>query len=132
MGETLDPVYFSADARDLDRAAHLAATAFPVYRDMERSEKPPFCARSLLKSKLSAIRSSNASWPSRLPEARVRGERARTCFQLGFLAGIVEEGSWVDARIDTAEPERKPAPKSDLRSVLRWARVNGVVPPWSK
>src|SRR5438477_581786 len=32
---------------------------------------------------------------------------------------LVEEGSWVGAQIDRADPERKPAPKPDLRSILR-------------
>ena len=32
---------------------------------------------------------------------------------------MVEEGSWVQARIDPALPERKPLPRSDIRSMLR-------------
>ena len=56
---------------------------------------------------------------SALPEGRVRGELGRTCLQFRFFAGIVEEGSWVDARIDTADPERKPLPRQDLRSMQR-------------
>ena len=32
---------------------------------------------------------------------------------------IVREGSWVNARIDHAQPERKPAPKPDVRRMLR-------------
>jgi 2,5-dioxopentanoate dehydrogenase len=50
---------------------------------------------------------------------RLRGERTRTVNQLAMFAGLIEEGSWVDARIDTALPERKPVPKPDLRRVLR-------------
>jgi len=119
-GENLEPTYYSADANDLDRAAHLAAAAFPVYRDMERQKKADFLRE--IASQIEALGDlliERVMAESALPEARVRGERARTCFQLRFFAGIVEEGSWVDARIDTAEPERKPAPKPDLRSMLR-------------
>jgi NADP-dependent aldehyde dehydrogenase len=36
-----------------------------------------------------------------------------------MFANLVEEGSWVDARIDRAIPDRKPIPKVDLRSMLR-------------
>lgn len=54
-----------------------------------------------------------------LPEARVRGETARTSGQLRMFAKLVEEGSWVDARIDRAQPDREPLPKPDLRSMLR-------------
>jgi NADP-dependent aldehyde dehydrogenase len=36
-----------------------------------------------------------------------------------MFADLVEEGSWVDARIERANPDRKPIPKVDLRSMLR-------------
>ncbi len=53
-----------------------------------------------------------------LPEARLTGERARTCNQLRQFAAMVKEGSWVDARIDTAIPDRTPLPKPDLRKMM--------------
>src|ERR1700757_3683035 len=49
---------------------------------------------------------------------RLTGERARTVNQLRMFAGLVREGSWIDARIDTALPDRKPVPKPDLRRML--------------
>lgn len=49
---------------------------------------------------------------------RLVGERARTVNQLKMFAERVREGSWVDARIDTPIPERKPIPKPDLRRML--------------
>src|SRR6201999_2089300 len=36
-----------------------------------------------------------------------------------LFADVVEEGSWVNARIDTADPGRKPLPKPDIRSMLQ-------------
>ena len=56
---------------------------------------------------------------TKLTADRLRGERARTVSQLAMFADLIEEGSWVDARIDTAQPERKPVPKPDLRRMLR-------------
>jgi alpha-ketoglutaric semialdehyde dehydrogenase len=53
-----------------------------------------------------------------LPEVRIVGERARTTGHLRMFADLVEEGSWVEARIDTAIPDRTPAPKPDLRKML--------------
>lgn len=53
-----------------------------------------------------------------LPEARLVGERGRTTGQLKMFADLLEEGSWVDARIDTAKPDRHPLPKMDLRKML--------------
>ncbi len=49
---------------------------------------------------------------------RLTGERARTVNQLRMFAGLVRERSWIDARIDTALPDRKPVPKPDLRRML--------------
>jgi NADP-dependent aldehyde dehydrogenase len=52
-----------------------------------------------------------------LPEARLRGERARTIFQLNSYAAACEEGAWLEARIDTADPGKTP-PKPDCRKML--------------
>ena len=52
-----------------------------------------------------------------LPEARLRGERARTIYQLTSYALACEEGTWLEARIDTAIPDKNP-PKPDLRKML--------------
>jgi NADP-dependent aldehyde dehydrogenase len=52
-----------------------------------------------------------------LPEPRARGELGRTCFQLRRFAEVVEEGSWVDARLDSPDRDRQPLPKPDLRAM---------------
>jgi alpha-ketoglutaric semialdehyde dehydrogenase len=52
-----------------------------------------------------------------LPEARIIGERGRTTGHCRMFADLVEEGSWVDARIDTAIADRQPAPKPDIRKM---------------
>ena len=54
-----------------------------------------------------------------LPEPRIRMETGRTVSQLRMFADIVEDGSWVDARIDPALPERQPLPRADIRSMLQ-------------
>ncbi|MCP4196370.1 MAG: aldehyde dehydrogenase (NADP(+)) [Proteobacteria bacterium] len=53
-----------------------------------------------------------------LPKDRVHGEIGRTTSQLGLFARLVREGSWVDARIDRADPTRTPVPKPDIRYML--------------
>src|SRR5262249_56428365 len=50
---------------------------------------------------------------------RIRSETQRTCNQLRLFAELVEEGSWVDARIDSADPNRTPVRKPDVRSLLK-------------
>lgn len=54
-----------------------------------------------------------------LPLARLTGERGRTCAQLRLFAQVAREGSWVDARIDPALPQRQPLPRPDLRRMLQ-------------
>jgi 2,5-dioxopentanoate dehydrogenase len=54
-----------------------------------------------------------------LDKTRLQGERDRTTNQLKMFAELVKEGSWVDARIDTALPDRKPLPRPDLRRMLQ-------------
>jgi alpha-ketoglutaric semialdehyde dehydrogenase len=53
-----------------------------------------------------------------LPRPRIEGERGRTVGQLKLFADLVEEGSWVDATLDRAQPDRQPLPKPDLRRML--------------
>ncbi len=53
-----------------------------------------------------------------LPMGRLTGERGRTVNQIRLFAKVLREGSWVDARIDTADPDRTPFPKPDVRSML--------------
>jgi NADP-dependent aldehyde dehydrogenase len=50
---------------------------------------------------------------------RLLGEVGRTSNQLRLFAALVEEGSWVNARIDPALPDRQPLPRPDIRSMLR-------------
>ena len=52
-----------------------------------------------------------------LPETRIVSERGRTTDHCRMFADLVEEGSWVDARIDTAQPNRTPLPKPDIRKM---------------
>ena len=52
-----------------------------------------------------------------LPETRLRGEKARTIFQLNSYADFCESGQWLDARIDTAITDKTP-PKPDIRKML--------------
>lgn len=52
---------------------------------------------------------------SHLPEPRLRGELARTTFQLRLFADVVDEGSYLDVRIDHADAQWPVAPRPDLR-----------------
>ncbi|MEY2834481.1 MAG: hypothetical protein RLZZ557_143 [Bacteroidota bacterium] len=52
-----------------------------------------------------------------LPEARLKGERGRTVFQLNSYADACERGDWLEARITTAIPDKVPA-RPDIRKML--------------
>ena len=41
----------------------------------------------------------------------------RTINQLKLFASVLREGTWLDARIDTAIPDRQPVPKPDIRQM---------------
>src|SRR5271170_7547029 len=115
-GLPLEPEFFAASAEDLERAAALAQSAFPIYSKLSGKKKGAF-----LRQIAAAIEASapaivkRANLETALPEARLAGEVARTCGQLRLFAEVVEEGSWVDARIDNADPNRKPQPKPSIR-----------------
>ncbi len=119
-GETLQPGYSTASSEDVEQAAQMAARAFPVYGNLAGVAKAKFLLT--IASVLETIAPEIVDRGRRetgLPEARLRGELARTTNQLRLFAGVLEEGSWVDARIDPAQPERKPFPRADIRSMLR-------------
>ena len=59
-----------------------------------------------------------AAEETNLPLARFAGERARTCTQMRLFGDVAAEGSWTQAVIDTAIPDRKPMPKPDMRKML--------------
>jgi alpha-ketoglutaric semialdehyde dehydrogenase len=119
-GQSLEPEFHYASLDDLNRAADLAEEAFDSYRNLPGKEKGKFLRH--IAAGLEAIEGelvSRANAETALPEARLKSELARTVNQLRLFAQVVEEGSWVDARIDPAQPDRKPAPRSDIRSMLR-------------
>lgn len=54
-----------------------------------------------------------------LPEARLIGERGRTCGQLRLFAQHILQGDYLDKRHDEALPERQPLPRADLKMMQR-------------
>jgi 2,5-dioxopentanoate dehydrogenase len=118
-GERLQPAFLSATPEEVDLSVRLAAEAFDVYRRVSGRDRG-----GLLRTIAANIESiaddviERAGQETALPRARLQAETARTCGQLRLFAQVAEEGSWVSARIDRADPNRKPAPKPDIRSML--------------
>ncbi|MEO6230265.1 MAG: aldehyde dehydrogenase (NADP(+)) [Ferruginibacter sp.] len=108
--------FYKATPDEVDYAVVKAAAAFQVYRKKSGVKKAIFLAtiaEELLNTgdELVTVCCNETG----LPAARIEGERMRTVNQLKMFAALLNEGSWVDARIDTAQPERTPLPKPDLR-----------------
>lgn len=119
-GASLEPAYLSAGPGEVNAAAQAARDAFQDFGYSKGKVRGTFL-RAIAKGLESRADEFVARTPQEtgLPEARVRAELARTAGQLRLFAELVEEGSWVDARIDHGDPARKPAPKPDVRSLLR-------------
>ncbi|MEX2171233.1 MAG: aldehyde dehydrogenase (NADP(+)) [Pirellulales bacterium] len=119
-GEVVPPVYRSATLEQVGQAADAADEAFASYRNLPGKQRATFL-RAIANNieALSGALVERVNRETGLPETRVRSEMARTVMQLRMYASIVEEGSWVDARIEPAQPDRQPQPRSDLRSMLR-------------
>ena len=118
-GSQLQPTFYSAAEEDLNRAAKAAeqaSAAFAATSGRERGQLLRSMADGLDAAAQELI--DRAHLETALPRPRLTGEVARTSGQLRLFASVVEEGSWVTARIDTADPARTP-PKPDIRSMLR-------------
>src|SRR6185369_9920162 len=119
-GESLPPGYHFATAAEVNEAAKLADKAFASFSQTTGSQRAEFL-RTIAENieALGDTLISRATHETGLAEGRIRTETGRTCNQLRLFADMIEDGSWVDARIDHANPNRSPIPKPDVRSMLR-------------
>lgn len=119
-GEELEPFFSEASSGEVDSAAALAAEAAIPFGKLSGRSKALFLRAIAAEIEgLGDALVERATAETALPAARIQGERGRTCGQLRMFADLVEDGSWVDARIDHADPDRQPVPKPDTRSMLR-------------
>lgn len=119
LNQENDQVYTEASDQEIDAAVKMASEAFKTFRNSSGKEKAAFLnaiADEILA--LDDVLIQVYCSETGLPEGRAKGERGRTIGQLRSFATLVEAGSWVEATIDTAIPDRKPLPKSDIRKML--------------
>ncbi|MBT2772392.1 aldehyde dehydrogenase (NADP(+)) [Halomonas sp. ISL-60] len=115
-GETLAPVYPGGGKAEVEQACELAEAAYATYRETSLEERAVFL--ETIASEIEAIGeelTERGVAETGLPEARLQGERGRTCGQLRLFANVVRAGEWLDVRIDPALPDREPMPRVDLR-----------------
>jgi alpha-ketoglutaric semialdehyde dehydrogenase len=111
-------MFKDATIQEIEAVMQQAWEAFHVYRKYSLKHRADFmraiavelesCGDALIHI---AMRETH------LPEPRLRNERGRTIFQLNQYAAACEEGTWLEARIDTAVPDKSP-PKPDIRKML--------------
>jgi NADP-dependent aldehyde dehydrogenase len=119
-GIELEPEFHEAAPDEAARAVEAAAAAFTEYRNAPAELRARFLETIAAEiESLGDALIERACAESALPAARITGERGRTCAQLRLFAEVVREGSWVDARIDTALPARQPVPRPDIRRMLK-------------
>lgn len=119
-GEDLEPAFHSASPAEVQQAMDASAAAFAIYRQKPAAERAKLL--DTIASEIEALGDEllqRAHAETGLPMPRLTGERARTCGQLRLFAQLVREGSWADARIDRALPDRQPLPRPDIRRILR-------------
>ncbi len=118
--QELPELFVQATKSEMDIAVTKAVSAYANYKRKTGKERAAFLRAiadeiELLGAQL--IERSCAE--SGLSETRILGERGRTVSQLRLFASVVDDGNWVEASIDPAMPERKPAARPDVRKMLQ-------------
>ena len=112
----LEPAYAGGDGEQVEQACALAWAAFDTYRETTLADRARFL--ETIAANIEALGDElieRASAETGLPRARIQGERGRTCGQLRTFARTVRLGEWLDVRVDSAQPQRQPLPRADLR-----------------
>ncbi|HTL06875.1 MAG TPA: aldehyde dehydrogenase (NADP(+)) [Chitinophagaceae bacterium] len=111
-------VFTDATTADIDTIMQQSWKAFKQYRKYSLQQRAAFMrAIAVELEQAGDALIQTAMQETNLPEARLRGERARTIFQLNSYADACVKGEWLEARIDTAIPGKTP-PKPDIRKML--------------
>ncbi|MFN8377382.1 MAG: aldehyde dehydrogenase (NADP(+)) [Anaerolineae bacterium] len=118
-GESGQVPFLNATAAEIDAAVQAATAAF-----RETRRYPAARLAELLDAIAGEIEALGdallymADAETGLGLPRLTGERGRTTGQLRKFAAMLREGSYVEAIIDRAQPDRQPAPRPDIRRML--------------
>ena len=96
-------MFKDATIKEIDEVMQQAWKAFAAYRKFSLKQRAAFMRA--IAHEIEAIGDELlkvAGEETNLPEARLRGEKARTIYQLISYADACEKGDWLEARIDTA------------------------------
>jgi alpha-ketoglutaric semialdehyde dehydrogenase len=118
-GKQLGPAFHQVTDEEIDRALNLASDAALALRETSAEKIADFL--DTIAKEIESLGDgliAQVMLESGLGRDRLTGERGRTTNQLRMFAALVREGSFIDARIDLALPDRKPLPRPDLRRML--------------
>ena len=116
--ETNEITYWEASNEEIETAVELASKAYVSFKNATGAQRAAFLNE--IADQIEALGDELVKTycsETGLPEGRAQGERGRTVFQLRSFAALVAQGDWLDATIDTAQPDRQPVPKPDLRKM---------------
>ncbi len=123
----MDIAVGNASVATMEHAVEHAHQAYQTYKNTDIKTRAAFLRT--VASELQAVGDdivSIATQETGLPDARIQGELGRTVGQFTAFADYIERGLHLDARIETAQPDRSPLPKPDIRSVNQPMGVVGV------
>lgn len=119
LGTDLEPAFHEAAPAEVDEAVALASGAFSPFRRLLPEARADFL--EAIAEEVLALGDElleRAAAETAHPPTRCAAERDRVVTHTRQFAAWIREGSWVDARIDLADPRRQPLPKPDVRSML--------------
>ncbi len=118
--QSLEPAFGDATEAQVDAALQAAEAAFDGLRGATPEVRAAFLEK--LADKIVGLGDAlleRAHSECGLPMARLTGERGRAVGQCKLFASLIRDGSWAEASIDHAIPDRQPLPKPDVRRVLQ-------------
>lgn len=98
-------------------AAHAAASTLAATTTAERAAMLHRLAEVLDRHRGDIV--ATAHRETRLGVARLDGELDRTRLQLLLFADVLRDGGYLEAMIDRPDPQAAPAPRPDIRRMLR-------------
>ena len=118
-GKPLEGEFYNAELEDVDKGCLLSQNVFPIYSQISNHNRALFMeeiASEIMNLGEDLIK--RCCLETGLPEQRIIGERGRTVAQLNMFGKLIRDGSWLEATIDTADQDRVPIPKPDIRRML--------------
>lgn len=111
-------MFVDTSISEINTTMQSAWSAFHIYRKLSLKQRAAFMRTIAVEiENLGDELIQVAAEETNLPEARLKGERARTIFQLNNYAAACQKGNWLETRIDTAIADKTP-PRPDIRKML--------------